>query len=138
MTPEQIARQNIDQKLVQSGWFVQDFKELNPSASLGVAVREYPTESGSADYILFVDRKLVGVVEVKKEEHTLSQVHDQTTRSSADNLKFIRKNEIPPFQNESAGTETYFTAARDPIPRQREIFLFNKSATFHFYLKRNS
>lgn len=138
LTPEQIARQNIDQKLLQSGWLVQDFKELNPSASLGVAVREYPTESGSADYILFVDRKPIGVVEAKKEGHTLSQVHDQTTRYSADNLKFIRKNEILPFQYESTGTETYFTDARDPVPRQREIFNFHKPETLYEWIKQEN
>ncbi len=66
MTPEQSARQTIDKKLVQAGWVVQDLKDFNPSASLGIAVREYPTESGSADYILFIERKPVGVIEAKK------------------------------------------------------------------------
>ena len=66
MTPEQEARINIDKKLEQAGWVVQDLKDFNPSASLGIAVREYPTESGSADYILFIERKPVGVIEAKK------------------------------------------------------------------------
>ena len=43
MTPEERARQLIDARLVQSGWVVQDLKKVNPMASLGVAVREYPT-----------------------------------------------------------------------------------------------
>ena len=54
MTPENQARQIIDQKLADSGWIVQDVKKLNLSAGLGVAVREYPTDSGPADYILFI------------------------------------------------------------------------------------
>ncbi|MCZ7611116.1 MAG: DEAD/DEAH box helicase family protein [Ignavibacterium sp.] len=135
LTPEQQARQNIDKQLSQAGWILQDLKNFNLSAGLGIAVQEYPTESGSADYILFVDRKPVGVIEAKKEGHTLSQVHDQTSRYSADNLKYIRKDEILPFQYESTGTETLFTDARDPSPRQREIFHFHKPETLFNWLK---
>ncbi len=135
LTPEQKARQNIDKQLAQAGWLVQDLKDFNPSAGLGIAVREYPTESGSADYILFIDCKPAGVIEAKKEGHALSQVHDQTTRYSADNLKYIRKDEVLPFQYESTGTETYFTDARDPSPRQREIFHFHKPETLIEWLK---
>ncbi len=135
LNPEQQARLNIDRQLNQAGWLVQDIKDFNPSAGLGIAVREYPTESGSADYILFIERKPVGVIEAKKEGHTLSQVHDQTTRYSTDNLKFIRKDEVLPFQYESTGTETLFTDARDPSPRQREIFNFHKPETLYEWLK---
>ena len=145
LAPEQQARENIDKQLEQSGWFVQDFKELNPSASLGVAVREYPTESGSADYILFVDsgdpflrKKPIGVIEAKREGITLSAVHYQTTRYAADKLKYIFKKEELPFQYETTGTETYFTDARDPIPRQREIFNFHKPETLYEWIKQES
>ncbi len=66
MSPEQKAREIIDRKLEESGWVVQDVKRLNPTASLGVAVREFPTETGPVDYALFVEGKPVGVVEAKK------------------------------------------------------------------------
>ena len=135
LTPEQQARQNIDKQLSQAGWFVQDLKDFYPSASLGIAVREYPTESGSADYILFIDRKPVGVIEAKKECLTLSGVHDQTTRYASDKLKYVGKVSDLPFQYESTGTETYFTDARDPSPRQREIFNFHKPETLNEWLK---
>jgi type I restriction enzyme, R subunit len=135
LTPEQQARQNIDKQLSQAGWFVQDLKDFNPSASLGIAVREYPTETGAADYILFIDRKPVGVIEAKKEGVTLSTVHDQTTRYASDKLKYVGKVSDLPFQYESTGTETYFTDARDPSPRQREIFNFHKPETLNEWLK---
>ena len=76
MTPEERARQLIDARLAQSGWVVQDLKKVNPTASLGVAVREYPTSTGPVDYALFVDGKPVGVIEAKKDELT------RTSRSS--------------------------------------------------------
>lgn len=56
--PEQIARDQIDKRLLAAGWLVQDKSSLNPNAALGVAVREYPTDTGPADYVLFVDGRL--------------------------------------------------------------------------------
>lgn len=41
MKPEEKARQQIDLLLEQAGWKVQDYRELNLGASLGVAVREF-------------------------------------------------------------------------------------------------
>ena len=67
MTPETKARQHIDRKLEQAGWVVQDMNQLNLSAGPGVAVREYPTDTGPADYVLFVNRQAVGVIEAKKD-----------------------------------------------------------------------
>jgi len=54
MTPEAKARVNIDNMLMASGYVIQDMKEFNRTASLGVAVREYPTNSGPVDYLLFI------------------------------------------------------------------------------------
>ena len=42
--------------------------QMNPKASLGVAVREYPTSTGPVDYVLFIDGSPVGVIEAKKDE----------------------------------------------------------------------
>ena len=66
MTPEQKSRIEIDKKLIASGWLLQDKKEFNPAAAPGVAVREFSTDSGLVDYLLFVDRKPVGFIEAKK------------------------------------------------------------------------
>lgn len=44
MTPEAKARIEIDTRLTNASWVVQDFKQLNLGAALGVAVREYPTD----------------------------------------------------------------------------------------------
>ncbi len=54
MTPEEQARERIDERLEQSGWVVQDLKKVNLMASPGVAVREYPTSTGPVDYALFI------------------------------------------------------------------------------------
>jgi len=64
--PEQIARDKIDQMLILAGWLVQSKKKINLNASKGVAVREYQTDIGPADYVLIVDRKPVGIIEAKR------------------------------------------------------------------------
>ncbi len=75
-TPEEIARQNIDKQLEACGWVIQSRWDLNLYAARGVAVREFPLETGEADCLLFLDRKAVGVVEAKHEGTTLSGVAD--------------------------------------------------------------
>ena len=71
MKPEERARKLIDDLLEQANWTVQDMADLNLSASLGVAVREFPLAAGFADYLLFVNEEPVGVIEAKKVGQTL-------------------------------------------------------------------
>ena len=78
MTPKEAARQKIDELLTQAGWKIQDFKDLDLGAALGVVVREFPLQSGFADYLLFIDREAVGAIESKPEGSTLSGVEEQT------------------------------------------------------------
>lgn len=55
---------------------------MNVFGAVGVAVRELQTTEGPDDYILFVDGKLVGVIEAKRDEEgvRLTQREDQTER----------------------------------------------------------
>jgi len=54
-TPEERSRVKIDAALRESGWVVQDRREVNLLANRGVAVREFPLKTGEADYLPFVD-----------------------------------------------------------------------------------
>jgi type I restriction enzyme R subunit len=74
MTPKQKARKDIDHLLSSAGWGVQNRDEINLGAGLGVAVREYPSDIGHVDCVLFVDRKAIGVIEAKPAGTTLSGV----------------------------------------------------------------
>ena len=60
-TPEQIARDEIDTQLENAGWHVQSKNQIDLSSTKGVAVREYQTDVGPAVYVLFVNKKAVGV-----------------------------------------------------------------------------
>ncbi|WP_213959378.1 type I restriction endonuclease subunit R [Variovorax sp. dw_954] len=124
MTPEAKAREQIDQKLVAAGWVLQDMKQLNLGAGLGVAVREYPTDTGPADYALFLDRKAIGVIEAKPDHTILTFVEDQTARYAFSALKWRMQAEPLPFLFESTGQVIRFTDGRDPAPRSRELFHF--------------
>ncbi|MEO5649185.1 MAG: DEAD/DEAH box helicase family protein [Ginsengibacter sp.] len=134
--PEQLARDKIDAMLIASGWIIQSKKEINLASGLGVAVREYQTDVGPADYVLFVDRKPVGVIEAKREEEgfRLSAHEEQSEGYASAKLKYC-DNEKLPFVYESTGEVTRFTDYRDPKPRSREVFTFNRPETFYEYLK---
>jgi len=126
-TPEQIARENIDLHLAQSGWLVQDYKQLNLSAGSGVAVREFPLKSGFADYLLYVDGKGIGTLEAKPEGHSLTGVEVQSSKYVLGLPEHIPAYGCPlPFAYESNGTETQFTSGLDPEPRSREVFAFHR------------
>ncbi|MDB6136481.1 MAG: restriction endonuclease subunit [Verrucomicrobiales bacterium] len=135
--PEQVARDLIDAKLRAAGWAVQDKNALNLHSGEGQAIREYHTDTGPADYVLFVDGKPVGVIEAKKETlgHNLTAVEDQTAEYGAAKLKWIQKTGVPlPFLYEATGIVTRLTDQRDPKPRSREVFSFLRPETLREFL----
>jgi len=89
-TPEQKARQQIDAQLLASGWVVQDYKQFNPSAGRGLALREAPLKSGTCDYLLLVDRKALGVIEAKKQGTLLAGVAEQSGHYAENLPDFIQ------------------------------------------------
>lgn len=137
--PEQQARDNIDKLLRASGWIVQSKEQLNLSAGAGVAIREYLTDIGPADYVLFVDRKPLGLIEAKREEEglRLTVLEEQSHDYAKAKLKHLN-NEPLRFVYESTGELTRFTDFADPRPRSRPVFSFHRPETFRewFHQKR--
>jgi type I restriction enzyme R subunit len=136
--PEQIARDRIDQQLEACGWLIQDKKKINLNAGPGVAVREYQTDVGPADYVLFVEGKPVGVIEAKREEEggNLSIHEDQAEGYAEAKLKYLNSQKLP-FVYVSTGTVTKLTDFRDPKPRARELFSFHRPSTLRDWLKKD-
>jgi type I restriction enzyme R subunit len=135
-TPEQIARDRIDQMLGQSGWVVQAKDKIDFGAGRGIAVREYQTDVGPADYVLFVDKVPVGVIEAKRAEmgERITTVEEQTAGYAGAKLKWVKDTRPLPFLYESTGEITRFTDARDPKPRSREVFTFHRPETMRDWL----
>ena len=96
--PEQIARDNIDDLLKASGWSVQNKNKIDLNQGLGQAIREYQTDVGPADYVLFVDKKAVGVIEAKRKNkgENITTVEDQTDGYANAKLKWVNNKEPLP------------------------------------------
>lgn len=137
MTPEAKAREEIDRKLAQSGWVIQDVKEVNLMASLGVAVREFPTSSGPVDYALFVDGIPVGVIEAKREEagEFITSVETQSARYANSTFKWVKNDYKIRFAYEATNKLTRFTDYNDLKYRSRKIFSFHRPETLQLLLK---
>jgi len=114
MTHEAKARQQIDQKLELADWTIQDMKQINLGAGLGAAVREYPTDTGPADYVLFVNREAVGAIEAKRDEagENLTVTERQTERYANADLKWRAQITPLSFLFESTGQIIRFTDGR--------------------------
>ncbi len=125
----------IDSQLGQAGWLVQSREEMNRSAGLGVAVREFATASGPVDYALFVGGTLCGVIEAKPEGMTLSGFSDQAARymgSVPEHL--VRREGQVRFEYVASGTEILFRDHADPAPRSRRVFFFHRPETLRRWL----
>ena len=131
MTPEEQARVVIDEKLEQSGWTIQDMKQLNLTASLGVAVREFPTSTGPVDYALFIEGKPVGVVEAKKSEagENITVVEGQSARYAGSTFKWVQQEYKIRFAYEATDKLVRFTDYDDIKYRSRSVFSFHRPET---------
>jgi type I restriction enzyme R subunit len=137
MTPEAKARVKIDELLIQAGWLIFNHKQANIHACCGVAIREFPLARGhgTADYLLYVNGKAVGIIEAKKEGSTLRGVEVQSKKYSVglpDNLPAWKR--PLPFLYESTGIETHFSNGLDPIPCARSVFAFHRPETLANWL----
>ena len=138
MRPEERARQLIDARLEQSGWVLQDLRSVNPMASLGVAVREYPTSTGPVDYALFVGGKPVGVIEAKRDDlgENITVVEGQSGRYANSTFRYITTDYSIRFAYEATGQITRFTDYSDIKYRSRRVFSFHRPETLQGLLSK--
>ena len=131
MTPEQKARESINLKLRQSGWVIQDIRDINPLASLGVAVREFPTSTGPVDYALFVEGRPVGIVEAKKRDagETITSIEDQSARYAQSRFLWVSGQYRIRFAYEATDVLVRFTDYNDAKYCSREVFSFYRPET---------
>ena len=139
MTPENEARVLIDERLEKAGWLLQDIKEVNPMAGLGVAVREYPTSTGPVDYALFINGKPVGVIEAKKDElgENITVVESQSGRYANSTFRYISADYRIRFAYEATGQLTRFTDYNDIKYRSRRVYSFHRPETLRGLLQKD-
>lgn len=111
MTPEEKARQKIDQWFNDAGWKVVNREDYEPTCS-AVAIREGLLKGNlEADYFLFLNGKAVGVLEAKKEDIDVSsnKVCEQAALYARSVPKIYQAYQKPlPFIFTSNGKELYF------------------------------
>jgi type I restriction enzyme, R subunit len=136
MTPEAKARQVIDKKLIEAGYVLQDMKSFNPTVALGVVVREFPTNSGPVDYLIFINKNPVGVIEAKAQEkgEILTSVAEQSKRYAESGLKYFVGNPTLRFAYESTDIITHFVDYNDKKARSRQLFSFHRPETLFSYI----
>ena len=84
---EAVTRAIIDQQLRNRGWMA-DSRTLTyatgtpPAKGHNMAIAEWPTATGPADYALFIGTTLVGVVEAKRRRKNVSAALTQSGRYS--------------------------------------------------------
>lgn len=81
------TRQIIDEQLAAAGWIVNSTqltfaKGARPQRSQNLAIAEWPTETGPADYALFVGLQPVAVIEAKRKHLDVSAALQQAKRYS--------------------------------------------------------
>jgi|GEM_PF-1519906 len=133
------TREEINKKLIAAGWVVQDKNRLNLYESLGVAVREMDTDTGPADYMLFIDGVACGIIEAKREGADLGAVDLQSKRYATSTVKYVERavaeSEPLPFLYEATNHEIRFRDERDPYPRSRFVFHFHHPETLKAWLE---
>lgn len=111
MTPEEKARQKIDQWFAEAGWKVINREDYEPTCT-AVAIREGLLKGNlEADYFLFINGKAVGVLEAKREDiDALSdKVCDQAALYAKSVPPIYQTYQNPlPFIFTSNGKELYF------------------------------
>lgn len=143
LPPEHRARQLIDAELIAAGWAVQDRRVMNLFApEQGIAMREFVMAPGHGrvDYLLYVDRQVVGVIEARPDGISLPSGEWRSTLYAEGLPEEHRRRAVEvegrlPFLIEASGVETYFTNGFDPEPRARRIFAVPRPRTLAGYLR---
>ena len=81
------TRKLIDEQLVAAGWaadsVTRNFRNgARPQRGQNIAIAEWPTETGPADYVLFIGLTPVAVVEAKRKNTDVSAALQQAKRYS--------------------------------------------------------
>jgi type I restriction enzyme, R subunit len=86
---EAATRRLIDAQLIEAGWEADtvaiSFKEgVRPTKGKNLAIAEWPTSSGPADYVLFTGLTPIAVVEAKRKRKDVVGAIEQAKRYSRD------------------------------------------------------
>ena len=86
------TRKIIDAQLEEAGWQADSInlkysKGTRPEKGKNIAIAEFPTDKGKADYALFAGLQLVGIVEAKAEYKDISAIIANQCKDYATSIK---------------------------------------------------
>lgn len=119
---EDATRVLIDQQLSDAGWAVDSVnirysKGSKPEPNKNKAIAEWPTESGPADYVLFLGMMPVAVVEAKKTAKNVYGAIDQAKRYA----KGIKTNDLFELGNNWGEFKIPLTFATNGRPYLKQL-----------------
>ena len=123
--PEWLTRKTrIDGRLQDVGWdVVPHTPSFRPETAHQKAVTEYPTDNGPADYALFVNGRILGIIEAKKlslgPQNVLVQAERYSKGANGNPLQFGPYR--VPFLFATNGEVIWFHDVRNPLERSRQI-----------------
>src|SRR5713226_5072708 len=130
----------IDPRLAALGWRIVPYSAgLKLAASDRVAIAEYPTDDGPADYALAVGGRILGIVEAKKlslgPQNVLTQAERYSRGATSNPLDFggFRV----PFLYSTNGEVIWFHDVRQPLNRSRQIAGFHTPDALAEWLARD-
>lgn len=134
-------RKRIDPKLKALGWIIVPYVEgMDVSQLTNHAVEEYPTANGPADYALFVNGKLLGIIEAKRLAVGAQNVLEQAKRysqgvslSGAGHWGGYRV----PFLYSSNGETHWFIDVRDGKATSRQIMNLHPPSALEDFITRD-
>jgi type I restriction enzyme, R subunit len=139
--PEWLTRRTrIDGRLRSLGWdIVPHTPEFLPERSHRQAVTEFPTDNGPADYALFVNGQILGIVEAKKvslgPQNVLTQAQRYSEGATGNPLQYGTFR--VPFLFSTNGEVIWFHDVRHPLERSRKVADYPTPAALEERLARN-
>jgi type I restriction enzyme R subunit len=114
----------IDGRLRAMGWeIIPHSPFFKPEKAHAQAVAEYPTDNGPADYALFVNGRVLGIIEAKKlslgPQNVLVQAQRYSEGATSNPLRFGPYH--VPFLYSSNGEVIWFHDVRNPLERSRKV-----------------
>jgi type I restriction enzyme, R subunit len=129
----------IDPRLEADGWTVVPLAPGQQAQWQHHAVAEYPTSAGPADYALFLDGQLVGIVEAKATHVGPQSVLTQAERyaKGLSETSFNFRGLRAPFLYSTNGEQIWHHDVRDQLNQAREIARFHSPAALREQLDRH-
>ena len=136
----QTRKMRIDPRLESVGWLIVPYSTQQSTSLLTKhAVTEFPTDNGPADYALFVDGQLLGIVEAKKLTLGPQGVLVQAERYSrgVTDTSFNFRGFRTPFLYATNGEVIWFHDVRHPQATSRRIAEFHTPSALRELIGRN-